>query len=65
MALRVSSGALVLTLEPLLGVQVDLLGLSNVLEDLLNDRAIPISRVTVTQGGVSFSHSSTDESIRT
>lgn len=36
-----------LTLEPLLGVQVDLLGLSYVLEHLLHDRAIPVAGITV------------------
>lgn len=41
------------TLEPLLGVQVDLLSLSDVLEDLLHDRTIPVARITVEwdQGG--------------
>jgi hypothetical protein len=37
----------VLTLEPLLGVQVDLLSLRNVLEHLLDDRAIPVAGITV------------------
>lgn len=40
-------GRVELTLEPLLGVQVDLLSLRNVLEHLLHDRAIPVSGVTV------------------